>query len=75
MKQIYRVMVRGQVLESADLRKLLAQAVCEKRAMDRRFRLFVGRDFLGLQSLAHAGTLQPAGSGNALQADAVAYSV
>ena len=38
MKQLYRVTVRGQILESADLRRLLARAVAEKRAMDGHFR-------------------------------------
>jgi hypothetical protein len=44
MKQIYRVTVRGQVLESADLRRLLARAVAEKRAMDGHFKNFIRRD-------------------------------
>jgi len=41
MNDIYQVTVRGQRLESRDLRKLLARAVAEKRSMDERFRLFI----------------------------------
>jgi len=40
MNGIYQVTVRGRKLESRDLRKLLARAVAEKRAMDQRLRLF-----------------------------------
>jgi len=39
MQQIYQVTIRGKVLESRDLRKLLSRAVFEKKMMDRRFRL------------------------------------
>jgi hypothetical protein len=39
MQQVYRVTIRGKVLESRDLRKLLSRAVFEKRIMDKRFRL------------------------------------
>ena len=35
MRVIYRVSIHGRVLESADLQKLLARAVQEKRNMDR----------------------------------------
>jgi hypothetical protein len=40
MNTVYRITVRGRRLESRDLRKLLAQAVAEKRIMDQRLRLF-----------------------------------
>lgn len=40
MNPIYQVTVRGRILESRDLRKLLARAVAEKRSMDHRMRLF-----------------------------------
>ncbi len=36
MKQIYRTIIRGRVLESDSLRQLLARAVAEKRAADLR---------------------------------------
>ena len=39
MERIYQVTIRGKVLESRDLRKLLSRAVSEKRTMDRRFRV------------------------------------
>ena len=39
MNVIYQVTVRGQRLESRDLRKLLARAVAEKRIMDQRLRI------------------------------------
>jgi len=38
MRAIYRVTIHGRTLESADVRKLLARAVVEKRNMDRVFR-------------------------------------
>ena len=38
MKEIYRVTIHGRRLESADVRKLLARAVAEKRNMDRILR-------------------------------------
>jgi hypothetical protein len=40
MNSIYRVTVHGRILESRDLRKLLARAVAEKRSMDKHLRLF-----------------------------------
>jgi len=40
MNSIYQVTVRGRILESRDLRKLLSRAVAEKRSMDQRLRLF-----------------------------------
>lgn len=52
MKPIYRVTVHGQVLESADLRRLLARAVAEKRAMDGHFRNFIRRDLSRFSPLA-----------------------
>ncbi|MBM3790778.1 MAG: hypothetical protein FJW35_10590 [Acidobacteria bacterium] len=42
MDRIYRVVVRGKTIESRDVRKLLARAVAEKRALDLRFRLRLG---------------------------------
>jgi hypothetical protein len=42
MKEIYRITIHGRVLESRDLRILLARAVSEKREMDRRMRVFAG---------------------------------
>ncbi len=39
MSMIYQVTVNGRKLESRDLRKLLARAVAEKRAMKQRLRL------------------------------------
>jgi hypothetical protein len=47
MNGIYQVTVRGRKLESRDLRKLLARAVAEKRAMDQRLRLFASLRKLG----------------------------
>ncbi len=41
MNEIYSVKVHGKVLESRDLKKLLARAVQEKRTMDFRFRMLV----------------------------------
>ncbi len=38
MRDIYRVTIHGRILESRDLKQLLARAVSEKRCMDRRFR-------------------------------------
>jgi hypothetical protein len=61
MNQIYRVIVRGQVLESANLRKLMARAVADKRAMDHRFRLFLDREFRPLTSLCDRRDLQTGG--------------
>jgi hypothetical protein len=40
MNGIYQVTIRGRKLESRDLRRLLARAVAEKKAMDHRLRLF-----------------------------------
>ena len=40
MNSIYRVTICGRILESRDLRTLLARAVAEKRVMDQRLRLF-----------------------------------
>lgn len=40
MKQIYRTTIHGQILESRNLRHLLARAVSEKREMDRKMRIF-----------------------------------
>ena len=40
MSVIYQVTVNGRKLESRDLRKLLARAVAEKRAMKQRLRIF-----------------------------------
>jgi hypothetical protein len=39
MKEIYRITIRGKILESRDLRKLLAMAVTEKREIDRRLEI------------------------------------
>jgi hypothetical protein len=60
MNEIYRVIVRGQVLESSDLRKLMARAVADKRAMDRRFRLFLDEHSRPLASPGDGGRLQTA---------------
>jgi hypothetical protein len=38
VREIYRVTIHGRTLESADVRKLLARAVAEKRNMDRILR-------------------------------------
>ncbi len=43
MKPIYRVTVCGRVLESSDMGRLLARAVAEKRAMQRRLQVLGGR--------------------------------
>lgn len=40
MSRIYQVTIHGTILESKDLKKLLARAVHEKRDMDRRVRSF-----------------------------------
>jgi len=40
MNVIYQVTINGRRLESRDLRKLLARAVAEKRAMKQRLRIF-----------------------------------
>jgi hypothetical protein len=40
MRRIYRTTIHGQVLESRNLRHLLARAVSEKREMDRKLRIF-----------------------------------
>ena len=40
MQTIYRVKIHGRILESRDLKRLLARAVSEKRNMDQRIRLF-----------------------------------
>jgi len=58
MNEIYRVKIRGQVLESRDMKKLLARAVAEKRALDRRFRLYLREDMLRLAGIAPARDLQ-----------------
>ena len=39
MKKVYYVMIKGRMLESRDLKELLARAVSEKRNSDRKFRL------------------------------------
>jgi hypothetical protein len=57
MNSIYRVTVQGRILESRDLRKLLARAVAEKRSMDQRLRLFGS-----LQNRAHSGAVGLAGN-------------
>ncbi|GEM_PF-6803202 len=46
MKQIYRVTVCGRILESAEVGKLLARAVAEKRAMERRLQMLRGAAFI-----------------------------
>ncbi len=38
MRDIYRVTIHGRMLESRDLRQLLARAVREKRSMDQKLR-------------------------------------
>lgn len=38
MQQIYRVVIRGRVIESSDLRRLLSRAVREKRDLNRILR-------------------------------------
>ncbi len=55
MRNIYRVTIHGRVLESRDLRQLLARAVSEKRGMDQRFRFLplMAADF-GSKTLARA---------------------
>jgi len=40
MKEIYAVTIHGKILESHNLRQLLARAVSEKRSMDSRLRIF-----------------------------------
>jgi hypothetical protein len=40
MKEIYAVTIHGKILESHNLRQLLARAVWEKRSMDARLRIF-----------------------------------
>jgi hypothetical protein len=57
MNGIYQVTIRGRKLESRDLRKLLARAVAEKRAMDHRLRLFAS-----LQREILSGSGEAAGS-------------
>ncbi len=41
MKELYRVTIHGQVLESGNLRQLLSRAVAEKRCMDARYRMML----------------------------------
>ncbi len=42
MKKMYRTTINGQVLESESLSQLLAQAVAEKRALNRKMRVASG---------------------------------
>ncbi len=42
MKQLYRTVINGQILESDSLRQLLAQAVAEKRKADRKMKVASG---------------------------------
>jgi len=42
MKKIYRTTIQGQILESDDLRQLLAKAVAEKRALGRKMKVALG---------------------------------
>jgi hypothetical protein len=51
MKNIYQVKIHGRTLESCDLRVLLARAVMEKRNMDRRIQLLLGRPVSKMISL------------------------
>lgn len=59
MRAIYRVTIHGRILESADLQKLLARAVHEKRNMDRilqsqsRFRIRNSAATITAQQLPH----------------------
>jgi hypothetical protein len=39
MKKIYYVMIKGRMLESRDIKHLLARAVAEKRNIDKRSEL------------------------------------
>jgi hypothetical protein len=59
VNDIYQVTVRGRKLESRDLRKLLARAVAEKRAMDQRLRLFASlqREVLSGSGATVSGSL------------------
>jgi hypothetical protein len=56
MKAIYQTTIYGKILESRDLKKLLALAVTEKRAMDRKKEILL-RD---RSSLANGRSLMPA---------------
>jgi hypothetical protein len=59
MNGIYQVTIRGRKLESRDLRRLLARAVAEKRAMDHRLRLFASlrREVLSGSGATVSGSL------------------
>lgn len=55
MSMVYRIKVRGKVLESRDLRKLLARAVAEKRSMDRRLGCFLQSSLAGFAAVDSPG--------------------
>ena len=58
MEEIYRTTIHGQILESRNLRQLLARAVFEKREMDRRLKVLSGfrPSVISGQSLVPAAT-------------------
>ena len=54
----YRVVVRGRILESGDLKKLLSRAVAEKKVMDQRLGMFLGQDLMRLPPLPYEAQLR-----------------
>ena len=59
MKAIYRTTIHGQILESRDLRHLLARAVAEKREMDRKMRIFCSVRSGMVQSRGNLSSMPP----------------
>ena len=59
MKEIYRTTIHGQILESRNLRHLLARAVSEKREMDRKMRIFSSLRSGMVQSLGNLSSMTP----------------
>ena len=59
MKEIYRTTIHGQILESRNLRHLLARAVAEKREMDCKMRIFSSLRSGMVQSRGNLSSMAP----------------
>jgi hypothetical protein len=62
MSEIYRTTIHGRILESRNLRHLLARAVIEKRAMDRKMRIFSNPQSGMVQSRGDQSSGNPSGA-------------
>ncbi len=60
MKDIYQITIYGRILESRDLRQLLARAVREKRSMDQKLRTTSSARILLLNAWSSADSRQAA---------------